>query len=114
MINDDVIKEIYKRFPKPAKDKSKLNISYYQKLLQPNNPIAVDDEMIVVEKVEEFSPFKKFLIRSLNAILEIDDSVAFVFTTHIVFLKINECDFMVHLPPEKEENFISKIFHKRK
>lgn len=114
MINDDVIREIYKRFPKPAKDKSELNIPYYQKLLHPNNPIAVDEEMIVVVKVDEFSPFKKFLIRSLNAILEIDNCVAFVFKTHIVFLRIDDCELMVHLRPEKEENFFTKLFHKRR
>jgi hypothetical protein len=110
MINDEVINEIYKRYPKPVKDKASLNIPYYQELLQASNPIEVKDDMIIIQKIDEFSPFKRFLIRSLNAILEIDQMVAFVFNTHIVFMNKEENELRIHLKPERKKGLFRRLF----
>ena len=113
MINENVIKEIYRRFKKPVKDQSELNLPYFQQLLQTHNPIEVGDEMITIRNMEEFSPFKRFLIRSLTTVLELDKMVAFVFNTHIVFMNKDSEATHVHLRPEPKKGLLARMFGKR-
>lgn len=110
MITKDVIKEIYKSYSKPEKHREALNIPYFIDLLKPYHDLTADDMEIVVGGVEEFSPFKRFLIRSLHAILEFDRDVAFVFNDHILFFsKIND-NFSVNFKPESKSGIFSRLF----
>ena len=65
---------------------------------------------IVLKDVEEFSPFRRFLIRSLNAVLEFDKLIAFVFRNHILFLGKEDNQLHVHIKPEKPQSLFGKIF----
>lgn len=110
MITKDVIKEIYKNYSKPQKHREALNIPYFIDLLKPHHDLYADDMEIVVGNVEEFSPFRRFLIRSLHAILEFDHEVAFVFRDHILFFsKVND-NFSVNFKPENKSSIFSRIF----
>lgn len=102
MINDEVIKEIYKRYKKPVK-RDELNLPYFQQLLSKTNPIEVDDEMVEIKSMDQFSPFKRFLIRSIYTILEFERMVAFVFNNHIMFLDKDQPGSHIHLKPEKRK-----------
>lgn len=86
MITDSVIKEIYKKYSKAAKNPDDLRLDYFIDLLAPNHNIRVDGAEIILEDQEEFNPFRRFLIRGLHAVLEFDRQVAFVFRNHILFL----------------------------
>jgi len=110
MINEDTIKEIYKKFRHPAKKVEDLRIPYFVDLLSEHNPINHNGKEIEIVKLEEFSPFKRFLVRSINAILEFDRMVAFVFKNHIIFLGKENDIMQIHLRPEKHRNIFSKIF----
>lgn len=110
MITDAVIKEIYKRYDKPVKRRESLNLPYYQEVLSANNPITVEDEMISIDNVEEFSPFKRFLIRSLNGIIEFDTMIAFVLKNHIIFMNKEKPEMRVHLRPHKPKGLFSRLF----
>lgn len=110
MITDAVIKEIYKRYGKPEKNEDALKLPHFQELLAQHNPIDIDDEMITIKNVEEFSPFKRFIKRSLNGIIEIDNMIAFVFNNHIIFLNKEKADMRVHLRPHKRRGLFSRIF----
>lgn len=110
MISEETIKEIYKKYSRPAKNTDELRIPYYVELLADVNPIKSNGKQIEIVKLDEYSPFKRFLIRSLNAIIEFDKTIAFVFRNHIIFLSKLSDDMHIHLRPEKKKNIFDKIF----
>lgn len=105
MINDEVIKEIYKKYKRPAKQ-AELNLPYFQELLAENNPIIINDEMVEIKRMDQFSPFKRFLIKSIHTVIEFERMVAFVFCNRIMFLDKNEPQVHVHLKPERRRKFL--------
>ena len=111
MINDEVIKEIYKRYKKPVK-RDELNLPCFQEILSENNPIDVDDEKVEIRNMDQFSPFKRFLIRSIYTVLEFEHMVAFVFKNHIMFLDKESSESHIHLKPEeKKSGLFGALFH---
>ena len=110
MINENVIKEIYKKFGKPHKKVEDLRLDYFIPILSAHHTIENDGFEIVLKDVEEYSPFRSFLIRSLNAVLEFDKLVAFVFRNHILFLGKEDNQLHVHIKPEQPKSIFSKIF----
>lgn len=110
MITDSVIKEIYKKFSKPHKNREDLRLDYFKTLLQANHNIKFFDDEIILEDLEEFNPFRRFLIRSLTAILEFDKMIAFVFPNHILFLGKEDNQMRVHIKPAKKPSLFDRIF----
>ncbi|MBD5191182.1 MAG: hypothetical protein HDS93_04920 [Bacteroidales bacterium] len=111
MITDQVIKEIYKVYIKPPKDRAELRLDYFRDLLAPNHDLGIDDDEIIINNLEEFNPFRRFLIRSINAILEFDKFVAIVFRNHILFMNKEDSNIRIHIRPEKpKKNIFSRIF----
>ncbi len=113
MITDEVIKEIYKKFSKPERDESELNLDFFVDLLKEQHDIRVIDNEIVIGKLEEFNPFRRFLKRSLTAVLEFDKVVAFVFRNHILFLVKDEDTIRVHIKPSPKKSFFGRLFGKK-
>lgn len=112
MITENVIKEIYKKFGKPHKNDEELRLDYFIPMLQKNHSIKIEDNEIIIEDLDEFNPFRRFLIRSVNAILEFDKMIAIVFRNHILFLGKEDDQMRVHIKPEKPKSFFSRIFGK--
>ncbi|MDE6521370.1 MAG: hypothetical protein K2L17_00995 [Muribaculaceae bacterium] len=111
MITDRVIKEIYKKYNKAAKKPEDLRIDHFINMLAPYHHIRVNDKEVIFEDQEEFSPFRRFLLRGLNGILEFDKQVAFVFRNHILFLGKETNDMRVHMrPTEERTNIFQRIF----
>ncbi len=110
MITEQVIKEIYKNFGKPPKNKESLQLDHFVDRLKANHNLIVSDDEIIIQDLEEFNPFRRFLIRSLNAILEFDKMIAFVFNNHILFFGKNDNRLRVHIKPEKPKSILSRIF----
>lgn len=113
MINQKVIKEIYKKYRRPEKNKANLQLDYFQKLLADSNPFEIADDMIVLQQVEEFSPFKRFLIRNLYGIIEFDRNVAFVFPNHIIFLNKIDEGISFYMREDEEPKGLMKLFRRR-
>lgn len=109
MITDSVIKEIYKKFSKPHKHREELRLDYFMNMLITNHHIKLDSDEIILEDLEEFNPFRRFLIRSLNAVLEFDKMIAFVFRNHILFLSKEDNQMRVHIKPPKKPSFFDRI-----
>ena len=106
MINDEVIKEIYRKCSgRKVKSPDELRLPYYQELLSHANPIDVSDELVSIRNMDEYSPFKRFLIRSLNAVIEFERTVAFVFNNHIIFMSTEAEDVHIHFRPAKKKRF---------
>lgn len=112
MITDNVIKEIYRKFKKPPRDKAELNLEYFMKILRANHAITTDGMEVVIEDLDEFNPFRRFLVRAINAVLEFDKMVAFVFNNHILFLGKEDNQLRVHIKPEKPKSLFDRIFRR--
>lgn len=111
MVTKDVIKEIYKKYSRIPKNTDELRIPYFVQLLSNNHSIQVNDGEIIIDNLEDFNPFKRFLIRRLTGILELDRLVAFVFDNHIIFFEKNDKEMHVHFKPEKK-SFWGKLLGK--
>lgn len=113
MITNEVIKELYKNYKNPPKDREEFNLPYHVELLKPYHDIAYDDMEIIVRNLDEFNPFRRFLIRSLHAVLEFDKNVAFVFKDHILFFSKNDNQLSVNFRPEnKKKGLFGRLFGK--
>lgn len=110
MITDQVIKEIYKKFKKPPKNEDELDLPRFIEMLKPHHPMKIQDGEIIIGECTDFDPFKRFLIRGLHAVLEFDHDVAFVFRRHILFLGKENDEMRVHIKPESNRSFLSRIF----
>ena len=112
MITDSVIKEIYKKFGKPPKKEADLRLDYYLPMLSEHHTIENDGFEIVLKDLEEYNPFRRFLIRSLNAVLEFDKMIAFVFRNHILFFGKEDNQLRIHMKPIEKPSLFSRIFGK--
>lgn len=109
MINNDVIKEIYKKFGKPKKGRD-LRIPYFLEMITPAHNIKETEDRIIVNDLEDFNPFRMFLKRNINVILEFDKEVAFVFRSHILFFNKATKDINIHIRLEEKKNIFQRIF----
>lgn len=127
MITDEVIREIYDKHRKPPKDLNELNLPEALYILKNHHNITVDSKNlneaeVIINDLEEFNPFRRFLVRSLHGILEFDKMMAFVFRNHILFLGKDDNQLRVHFKPEDDDeedddedgsSFFSRLFGKR-
>lgn len=113
MITEQVIREIYKKFKKPNRKPEDLNLDHFVNLLRNNHIITVSEPgEVIIGNLEEFNPFRRFLIRSLTGILEFDKVVAFVFKNHILFLGKEDDSIRVHIRPEDKRGLFGRIFNR--
>ena len=112
MITDNVIKEIYKKFGKPHKNPEELRLNYFIPMLSQHHAIESDGFEIVIKDLEEFNPFRRFLIRSINAVLEFDKMIAFVFRNHILFFGKEDNQLRIHMKPMEKPSLFGRIFGK--
>lgn len=110
MITDEVIKEIYKTFKKPPKNREELNLKGCLTALEGYHHLRSDEDEIIVDDLEEFNPFRRFLIRNLHAAVEFDKWVAFVFPNHILFFSKQDNQMQVHFKPEEKRSFFDRLF----
>lgn len=112
MITQQVIKEIYKKYSKPPRNEEELSIAHYIDLLREHHELVCENEELVNVRLDAFNPFKRMLIKSLYAILDLDKVVAFVFPNHILFFEKASENMHVHFKPEKQ-SFLSRLFGKK-
>ena len=112
MVDEKVIQEIYKRYSKPHKKYEDLRLDYFLPMLEAHHRIENDGFEIVLKDVAEYNPFRRFLIRSLNAVLEFDKLIAFVFKNHILFIGKESNQLHVHIKPEPKPSLFGRIFGK--
>lgn len=110
MITDKVIKEIYKKYTRPPKDREELQLDYFVPMLLENHNLEVNDDEIVLSDLEEFNPFRRFLIRRVCAILEFTKFVAVVLPTHILFLGKDDRALRIHMKPAPQPSIMQRIF----
>lgn len=114
MITSKVIDEIYKNFKKPPKHKSQLQLEHYIEQLAPHHLLSLseDGEEIIIGDLDDFNPFKRFLVNRLTGIVEFDKTVAFAFDNHIIFLDKDTNEMRVHFKSEKR-SLLSRLFRRK-
>ncbi len=110
MITDKVIKEIYKNYKKPCKNQQELQLPHFLDILKEHHNLSENNMEIIVNDLEEFNPFRRFLKRSIHAILEFDNIIAFVFRSHILFFSKDSNHIRVHMRPDEPKSLFSRIF----
>lgn len=129
MIDSEVIKEIYATNPKPPRHLEDLRLYDVIEELSQYHSISVDSDdlskaEVILEDLEDSNPFRRFLVRGLHAILDIDNVIAFVFGNHILFLNKDNSGLRVHFNvgddsedeeemEEEKPGFFKRIFGKR-
>lgn len=111
MVTQDVIKEIYKKYNKPPKNMRDLRLPYFLDLLKKNHNLELAEDEIINKSLDDFNPFRRFLIRRLTAILDFEKVVAFAFDRHIIFFDKETPNMHVHFKPEKR-SFLSRLLGK--
>lgn len=111
MVTKSVIKELYKKFNEPPDDISVLNLSYFIELLKEYHLMKIVGDEIVVENVDEYSPFRRMLIKRLTGVMEFNKYVAFVMQEHILFFEKRGKGILLHLIPMRKKSRIKKIFN---
>ncbi len=115
MITNRVINEIYKKFANSAYRHERNRLAYFINILAPMHHITMNAEEVVFEDQDELCPFRRFLLRSLNGIVEFDKQVAFVFRNHILFLGKDSDEMRVHFRSLKENtNIFQRLFMRMK
>lgn len=110
MITEKVIREIYKKYSTPPKNREELKIDYFVKLLRNNHTIIIDNDTIYIEDIEEGNPFNKIVISGLNAIIELEKKVAFVMQDHIIFFNKNNNGLHIHFRTKINAGFLKRFF----
>lgn len=109
-ITSKVIEEIYKKCKKDPKNFEDLNLPYYIHMLRDHHIIREDDDEVIIDSFDEYNPFRRFLKRSIKAILEFDKEVAIVCSRHIIFLNKDDNEASVHLKPETKKTLFDRLF----
>lgn len=110
MIDEKVIQEIYQKFRKPHKNVADLRLDYFMPMLKEHHAMENDGFEIILKDVDEYNPFRRFLIRSLTAVLEFDKLIAFVFQNHILFMGKEDNQLHVHIKPEPKPSLFGRLF----
>lgn len=110
MITDSVIKEIYKKFGKKKQNLDKQQMDYFVNLLSEHHNLIDREDCVIINQLEEYNPFRRFLKRNLHAVLEFDKEVAFVFPSHILFLSKESDNIRIHMRLEEKKSFLQRLF----
>lgn len=76
---------MYKAYSRRRMSDLDSRLHHFVGLLSEKHKIRETDTEIFVDSLEESNFFRRFLKRSIMAVVEFDKYVAFVFRTHIIF-----------------------------
>lgn len=97
MIKPEVIKGLYTKYPEPVKDKNNLNLELFKNDLLKHHAISITDNSLIINTVDDDSPFKEIPLRNITGIEEFDKHVAIILRNSILFLNKENNDIHVHI-----------------
>ncbi len=110
MITETVIDEMYKAYSGRRMGDLDTRLTRYLGMLSGIHKIRETDTEIFVDSLEETNFFRRFLKRSIMAVVEFDKYVAFVFRTHIIFFNRAIPEINIHIRREKKKPFWQRLF----
>lgn len=102
MITKEIVKELYRRYPKRVESIDYLNMTALFSGVDEVHGIKIVEQKLEIGSIDERSPFKRLNLRFIHGIESLDNEVAIVLGTSIVFLSKREPEVKVHLPIKKE------------
>lgn len=97
MIKPEIIKELYKKFPQPTEEKNKLNLEHLSSEKLNHHSIEMTSTDLVINSVEEISPFHEIPLRNISGIENLESHIAIVLRNSIIFLDKKTTDIHVHI-----------------
>lgn len=101
MIKPEIIKELYKKFPQPTEEKNKLNLEHLSSEELNHHSIEMTSTDLVINSVEEISPFHEIPLRNISGIENLESHIAIVLRNSIIFLDKKTTDIHVHINIER-------------
>ena len=104
MITKDVIKEIYKKYPKRAKSVDELNFGLLFDTVGELHDINVDfaTNRLVIGSLDSRSIFRSIPLHHIHAFVPFEQWTAIVLNASILFLNRQNKEVQVHLKPQEQ------------
>ncbi|WP_418700718.1 hypothetical protein, partial [Barnesiella intestinihominis] len=100
MISKYIIRALYKKYSKPPRNFSELNIDEFVSICGDSYGITVDDVSMTFGQMSEDNPFRTILLRNIYGIEKFEYHMALVSSSYILFFSRESCDVTVHFKPE--------------
>ena len=101
MISKYIIRALYKKYSKPPRNFSELNIDEFVSICGDSYGITVDDVSMTFGQMSEDNPFRTILLRNIYGIEKFEYHMALVSSSYILFFSRESCDVTVHFKPEQ-------------
>lgn len=109
MISKRVIKALYKKYSKPPKSPSGVNLDEFVTLCGRLYGITVANDSITFSQMSLDNPFRTILLRNIYGVEKFEYHVALVSSSYILFFNRDEVDVTVHFKPEST-NWIKRFY----
>lgn len=100
MISKYIIRALYKKYSKPPRNFSELNIDEFVSICGDSYGITVNDVSMTFGQMSEDNPFRTILLRNIYGIEKFEYHMALVSSSYILFFSRESCDVTVHFKPE--------------
>ncbi len=116
MITKEVIKNIYKKYPRRAKSVDDLDMAMLFDSVGILHDISVeiDSARLVIGSMSNNSIFHSILLKHIHAFVPFEEWIAIVLPTSIIFLNRIDHKVSIHIKPHKEPFWerIKRLFSK--
>lgn len=103
MINNQVIQELYNKFPKRPASPDELDIELMFMHLMDHHDFYIDnDGNLVINSIAPSSPFHCIPLTHIHKIVDFEDKVALVLHSSIIFLDKNDSKVHIHIRTRKQ------------
>lgn len=109
MISENIIKSLYRQYPRRPKSIDELNFPLLFENAHVDHAIAIDGDTLVINSLSPSSPFHRIPVRGIHAIVDFDESVAIVLHSSILFISKVDGQVNVHIN-FSEPCLMSRIF----
>lgn len=98
MINQETIKELYRKFPQPSNN---LRLELFKEGFIKHHNLLTTDNDLIINSVDKDSPFHEIPLRNIAAIEDFPDFTAIILRNSILFLNKSNNDIHVHIKMEQ-------------
>ena len=108
MISKKAIESIYKQYSSVPESPDCLDIILLFEKVHPDHKIEIDEEELVINSVEQWSPFHRLPLDRIHGIVDFEETVAIVLHSSIVFLGKRVPCVNIHIKPQ-QPSFMEKM-----
>lgn len=108
MISKKAIDSIYKQYSKLPESPDCLDIILLFESAHPGHCVEIDGDELVINSVEEWSPFHRIRLDRIYGIVEFEETIGIVLHSSIIFIGKRSKDVNIHIKQE-EPSFMERI-----